>query len=387
MAARGGAAGALEHELPAHELAIIFADRARLRARSRGRARRRLGPLPDVAERSAAGARASTAPARSSWLPRLGSAERRRNLPIRLRSAGARRPSGRRRRPRNKLMCATGAAGSIVAPSGEGEMAAVAAPVERRATCLRADPVPAFADSHSVGRRIAAVGDEFAPFAVGDAAVGDGVGVEQRLVARPFAVEGESRSPVRRSRPARRGPAGSSTVRPRGTARRRAIAIGRFERILGEGGEDVGQEQLLVLLLMIDAELDQLERAGGQVGQDACRAPRRHGARQSRTSSSDRPAEHAALRPRMALALALVIAVEQIRRSARRTAGSPATWSRSTKVSKNQVVCARCHLAGEASGSGWIVASASRQRRGEIERQRARRARAASRERTWRLSL
>src|SRR5215208_5597477 len=29
------------------------------------------------------------------------------------------------------------------------------------------------------------------------------------------------------------------------------------------------------------------------------------------------------------------------------------------KVSKNQVVWARCHFAGEASGKGWIVASAS----------------------------
>src|SRR5947208_16787916 len=29
------------------------------------------------------------------------------------------------------------------------------------------------------------------------------------------------------------------------------------------------------------------------------------------------------------------------------------------KVSKNQVVCERCHLAGEASGKGWIVESAS----------------------------
>src|SRR3546814_19871350 len=38
---------------------------------------------------------------------------------------------------------------------------------------------------------------------------------------------------------------------------------------------------------------------------------------------------------------------------------SPGKKSRSTKVSKNQLVCARCHLAGEASGIDCTVASAS----------------------------
>ena len=43
--------------------------------------------------------------------------------------------------------------------------------------------------------------------------------------------------------------------------------IRRLKRVLGEGREDVGQEQLLMLLLVIDAELDQFERVVGQAGQ------------------------------------------------------------------------------------------------------------------------
>ena len=39
-------------------------------------------------------------------------------------------------------------------------------------------------------------------------------------------------------------------------------AIGRLDRVLREGREDVGQKQLLVLLLVIDAEFDQLQRIG-----------------------------------------------------------------------------------------------------------------------------
>ena len=44
-------------------------------------------------------------------------------------------------------------------------------------------------------------------------------------------------------------------------------AIGGLKRIFGESGEDVGQQQLLMLLLMLDAELDQAKRFGGEVGQ------------------------------------------------------------------------------------------------------------------------
>ena len=94
-------------------------------------------------------------------------------------------------------------------------------------------------------------------------------------------------------------------------ARAAKLAIGRLERVLGEGREDVGQQQLLVLLLVIDAELDQFERRRRQLGQSALER-----LVDVRALVADlvqrRAAEHSALGPRMPLALALVIAVEQV---------------------------------------------------------------------------
>ena len=89
------------------------------------------------------------------------------------------------------------------------------------------------------------------------------------------------------------------------------LGIGRFGRVLGERRENVGEEQLLVLLLVVDAEFDQRERIGGQVRQCTLErfvdvsAPFPHFVER-------RTAEHPALRPSMPLALRLVIAVEEV---------------------------------------------------------------------------
>ena len=53
----------------------------------------------------------------------------------------------------------------------------------------------------------------------------------------------------------------------REAGRRGEFGVGRLDRVLGERGEDVGQEQFLMLLLMVDAELDQLERRRRQIGE------------------------------------------------------------------------------------------------------------------------
>src|SRR5689334_24708 len=55
VTARRRAARSLEHELPRHELPIIFADRARRRSEAGVGFEGALGPLPDVAEDAAAG--------------------------------------------------------------------------------------------------------------------------------------------------------------------------------------------------------------------------------------------------------------------------------------------------------------------------------------------
>ena len=126
--------------------------------------------------------------------------------------------------------------------------------------------------SHKRGRVIAAVGDELGPFAIGDAAVGDGVRVKQGAVARALAIEGEAvGASADLDQPFAPGKEGHRLERAtsQGESRSQCGAIDRLGRIFGEGGEDVGQEQFLVLLLMLDPERDQRQRLVGQVGQRA----------------------------------------------------------------------------------------------------------------------
>ena len=102
------------------------------------------------------------------------------------------------------------------------------------------------------------------------------VGVEQRGVARALAVEGEAvagRADL--DQPLAPGHEMQRLDREAGVAAGQ-LAISRFERIFGEGRQDVGEEQLLMLLLVVDAELDQLERLrrAGRAARGP--APRRH---------------------------------------------------------------------------------------------------------------
>ena len=46
------------------------------------------------------------------------------------------------------------------------------------------------------------------------------------------------------------------------TGRRRQLAISGLERVLGECCEQVGEQQFLMLLFVVDAEFDQCQRIG-----------------------------------------------------------------------------------------------------------------------------
>ena len=239
MAARRGAAAAAQHHLRAHELAVIFADRA-LGGPEAGIGKKGApGPFPDVAEQAGRRPAARAGPGR----PRRAGCRQRdraagRAPPIPPRSAAARRPSGRRRRPRNRR-CGRPARRDRAAAGRRGRSAASrprrrasrAAPRSRSA-CTQAQP----SDSQSSGSRIAAVGDEAQPFAVGDRPVGERVRMEQDLVARPLAVEGEAGAVMadlddapRARRSSRSAPGsaagGAAPARP----------DGRAQRVLGEG--------------------------------------------------------------------------------------------------------------------------------------------------------
>ena len=129
-------------------------------------------------------------------------------------------------------------------------------PVERRVPALAVDRRPAVGEPKR-GRAIAAVLHEREPFAVGDEAVGQAEGMDEHVVARRLVVPGEALAVVADLAnaagivdPAWLGRLGRSRARPAG-------AIGRPQRIGREQRQDVGQQQLLVLLLVVDADLDQ----------------------------------------------------------------------------------------------------------------------------------
>jgi hypothetical protein len=319
MAARRGATRALEHALARHELAIIFADRAC------GGAEARIGeigahrPFPDIAEHlpqpglSPVARRTRADGACFVELVAAGGvAASRRRLPF---------PLGRqpRARPAGKsvglimadLACRRGGVDRMQTIQREGgPVRTVMTPVERGLDAVRVHPVPAVRQPQ-LRPAIAAVVHEGSPLAVGDGPVGERVGVKQHRMARPLAIEGEVAAimadlddPARPLHPADRFGRGDGDV---------AWLVphcGR-ERVFGEGGQHVGEHQLLMLLLMMGAEQDQRPRflvqrrqRIGQRGIDM-RAPCQHRLERGAT-------EHTAPRPGMAGALALIIAVEQI---------------------------------------------------------------------------
>ena len=133
--------------------------------------------------------------------------------------------------------------------------------------------------------------------------------------------------------------------------------VGGIRRVARQHVLDVHEEQLLVLLLVVHAELDQGgdggERVGVRIGDQA-------GERVVDGSpvvgdlvaggSGDEPA----VRPRVPRPDLLVVRVEQevVRRVDRLVAGP---WGPRTNVSKNQVVWARCHLVGLTSSIDWTT--------------------------------
>ena len=150
---------------------------------------------------------------------------------------------------------------------------------------------------------------------------------------------------------------------------RGSLAVSWFQRVFRESRQNVGEEQLLVLLLVVDAELDQLQRFR----------------RQGRKGSAQRlihmfaigadfveggPAQHAPSRPGVARALGLIITVEQEgvalveRRVAEHVVAEHEGLEEPRRV--REVPLGRRGI-GERLDSGVGVG----QRRGEVERQLA----------------
>lgn len=114
--------------------------------------------------------------------------------------------------------------------------------------------------------------------------------------------------------------------------------------------QQVGEQQFLVLLLVLQAQLHQGQHLGGKIpaGQQFLHA-RIDGCAVAQHLRQAGPADQAALVPRVLRPHAVVVAVEQfaVGRVKESEAG---LMGLQNHCSKNQVLCARCHLAGLASG-------------------------------------
>ena len=164
---------------------------------------------------------------------------------------------------------------------------------------------------------IAAGFHEGEPFAVGHAAIGQTEGIEQHLVPRPLVVVREAGAVVADGANA----AFETDVLGGGDRLNRlelgnGIAIGRPQRLGSEQAENVGKQQLLMLLLVIDAELDQDRQRIGPLIDEAAREELRQrlidvGAIRAhllRRRARQQPAPPA----RLSLAFALVVGVEAV---------------------------------------------------------------------------
>jgi hypothetical protein len=164
---------------------------------------------------------------------------------------------------------------------------------------------------------IAAGFHEGEPLAVGHAAVGETVRVEQHVVARSLVVVREAGAVVTDAADA---PVETYELRLARTGDRlrlrQWIAIGGAQRIGGEEAEDVGEQQLLVLLLVIDAELDQHGEGIGPFVDEALREETRQrlvdvgaiGAHLRRRRPRQEPTQAA----RLPFAFALVVRIEAV---------------------------------------------------------------------------
>ena len=129
-------------------------------------------------------------------------------------------------------------------------------PIERAVPVLALHHVPAVGEPQR-RRGVAAILDEGDPLGVGHAAVGELEGADQRLVARAFIVIGEAFAVM--------ADVEDAAVEGDEVERRRvatatpgpARAISGLQRLAREQAQNIGEQKLLMLLLVIDAELDQ----------------------------------------------------------------------------------------------------------------------------------
>lgn len=143
------------------------------------------------------------------------------------------------------------------APAIQGEFASVRVPIQRVLPALRLHHRPAIAEP-GTGAAVATGVDELLELGVADHPMRQRMRTDQHAMTRRLVVVGEGIG----LRPCRCADLHDLFVaclpaqRAGGCGRRcRGIAIGRLQRIAPQRVLDVGQQQFLVLLLVLDAEL------------------------------------------------------------------------------------------------------------------------------------
>lgn len=323
VAARRHAGATAQHVLIAHEFAVVFSHRAAVRPEAGIGFVGAAGPLPGVAVElgrtrpawpGGRGPRIQVAAFQHVGVPA--------GVAVRLAARG-RLPFGFAWQPDPRP--AGVGVGLEVAHMRDGRLqlqflhavqredlpvVALPFPVERCAPALRADAVPSLRQPQ-FRPRIAAVAHEGQVFVLRHEPVGQVEAAQQRVMGRAFIVEGEAVAVVADAGHATRvlGPAGRRGGRQGGGAVGR---VGRPERVGVQQVLDVGEDQFLVLLLVVEPQFQQgvESRVAGLAGDQ-----RVHGfvhmLAVAQYLGQVRAREQAALRPRMARADGVVVGVEQ----------------------------------------------------------------------------
>ena len=250
------------------------------------------------------------------------------------------------------------------------------APIAGRLPALRLDRRPAVRQPQG-RRRVAAVGHEFEPFAVGDERRRKPHRPQHDLMRRLFVVEAEAVAVVadrmdagdqRAARPALRPPRGHCQSR----------IVGRMGFVEREGVQDVGEQQFLVLLLVIEADLDDRDAASAKSVRAISISARDRGVDMSAIGGDfggARPRDQAALRARLPRPGRDVIGVEQIGEALVERRDSPARTA-AAEIARRTTSHAR-----DATWSGSRPASTGRPDPRPTAARRAARSRRAPRER------
>ena len=158
---------------------------------------------------------------------------------------------------------------------------------------------------------VAAVGDELTELAAGDRLRGDAERLEPGAMSGRLVVEREAVAGVADVDEA------AVVVQPtagmRGGGDDGRVRVGRREGMTRQQMEGVHQDQLLVLLLVVDAELDQVELLGGRVGIEQSVHRLVDVVAVVDDPLVGWPGQQAALGPRLTASDRLVVAVEQVR--------------------------------------------------------------------------